>query len=98
MSFNHSNLHESVASFDRAEEIVIATDKENLTKKQKLKQKLYNFLIQLKIKFLFNPTLSLINHVIEKNNIMLGDHVVDLRDFLFYNFDGVLKNSCFEAR
>ena len=93
MSFNQSNiLHESVTSFDKPEELVLLdSDKEKLTKKQKFKQKLYTFLIQMKIKFLFHPTLALINYIIEKNNSMLGEYTIDLREYLFSNFDGVLK-------
>ena len=91
MSFNQSNLHESVASFDRGEEVVECNEKSELSSKEKMKKMLYSFLIQKKIEFMFHPTLFLIDYIIEKNNTIVGNHVIDVRDFLFYNFDGVLK-------
>ena len=43
------------------------------------------------MRFLFNPSLVLINFILEKNNILVNNHSIDVREFLFFNFDGVLN-------
>lgn len=97
MSFNQSNiLHESIASFDKGETIPFIEEGEEeekvlLTKRDKIKKYFYKFLMQLRNRFLFYPTLALINFIIEKNHMMIENHTIDVMEYLFYNFEGVLK-------
>ena len=88
---NQSALHDSIASFGKTDEVIVIPEKSDLTNKQKLKKMFYSFLFGFRIRFLFNPSLALINFILEKNNLMVGNHSIDVREFLFYNFDGVLK-------
>lgn len=94
MSFNQSYLHESVTSFDKSESVQIiaeTSDKVELTKKQKLKKSFYTYLMRARNRYFFCSTLSLINFIIEKNNVVIESQSIDIMDYLFYNFDGVLK-------
>lgn len=94
MSFNQSYLHESITSFDKSESMQIfvePSEKIELTKKQKLKKSLYSFLMKSRNRYFFCSTLGLINFIIEKNNVIIESQSIDIMDYLFYNFDGVLK-------
>lgn len=93
MSNTSNLLNESIASYEKESDILIISEKKKIemTKIQKLKKKIYIFLMQRKIQYMFKPTFALINYILEKNNKLIENHSIDLKEFLFYNFDRELK-------
>lgn len=56
-----------------------------------IREKIYNILIMGKDPFLFNRNLTLLNFIIEKNNRISAMHAIDIKEYLFLNFDRIMK-------
>ena len=56
-----------------------------------IREKMHHILTMGKDPFLFSRTLTLLNFIIEKNNRISAMHAIDIKEYLFLNFDRIMK-------
>lgn len=56
-----------------------------------MREQIHHILTMGKDPFLFSRTLTLLNFIIEKNNRISAMHAIDIKEYLFLNFDRIMK-------
>lgn len=81
-------MRESVNNKDEKNEII---QKVELSFFKRFKNSFFLYLFNLKDNFLFSRTLTLLNFIIEKNRAITGAHSIEIKEYLFTNYDRILK-------